>query len=59
MAEMEDKISAVLNNPQLMQQIMTMAQSLGQPSQQPEQAAPTPSNSMPDPPYKLESIRNA
>lgn len=49
MAEMEDKISAVLNNPQLMQQIMTMAQSLGQPSPQPEPAAPTPSNSLPDP----------
>lgn len=52
MAEMEDKISAVLNNPQLMQQIMTMAQSLGQ--QQPNQEAvqaekePLPP-SMPDP----------
>lgn len=29
MDEMEGKISAMLNNPQLMQQIMTMAQSLG------------------------------
>ena len=49
MAEMEDKISAVLNNPQLMQQIMTMAQSLGQPSPQPEPTPSSPSNSMPDP----------
>ena len=49
MAEMEDKISAVLNNPQLMEQIMTMAQSLGQPSQQPEPTPSPPSNSMPDP----------
>ena len=39
MAEIEDKISAVLNNPQLMQQIMTMAQSLGQQTQAPEQPA--------------------
>ena len=30
MENVEDKISAVLNNPQLMQQIMSMAQSLGQ-----------------------------
>lgn len=29
MDEMEDKIGAILNNPQMMQQIMTMAQSLG------------------------------
>ena len=36
MAEMEDKLNAVLNNPQLMQQIMTMAQSLGQQSAAPE-----------------------
>lgn len=30
MAEMEEKLQSVLNNPQLMQQIMSMAQSLGQ-----------------------------
>ena len=29
MDEMEDKLGALLNNPQLMQQIMTMAQSMG------------------------------
>ena len=29
MDEMEDKLGAILNNPQMMQQIMTMAQSLG------------------------------
>ena len=40
MSEMEDKITAVLNNPQLMQQIMTMAQSLGQQSSPPEAQAP-------------------
>ena len=38
MDQMEDKIGAILNNPQLMGQIMSMAQSLGQSqsSQQPE-----------------------
>lgn len=40
MAEMEEKLNAVLNNPQLMQQIMTMAQSLGQQSSAPEPPAP-------------------
>ena len=29
MSEMEDKLNSVLNNPQMMQQIMSMAQSLG------------------------------
>lgn len=38
MGEMEDKIGAVLNNPQLMQQIMAMAQSLGSQSPQPPPA---------------------
>lgn len=30
MSEMEDKLGTILSNPQLMQQIMNMAQSLGQ-----------------------------
>ena len=29
MSEMEDKLNSVLNNPQMMQQIMSMAQSMG------------------------------
>lgn len=29
MSEMEDKLGAILNNPQMMQQIMSMAQSIG------------------------------
>lgn len=33
MEEMEDKLGSLLNNPQLMQQIMSMAQSLGGPQQ--------------------------
>lgn len=46
MSEMEDKIGAILSNPQMMQQIMSMAQALGaqspkeelqpQPSREPE-----------------------
>ncbi len=36
MEEMEEKLGAILNNPQMMQQIMSMAQALGQ--SQPPQA---------------------
>ncbi len=32
MAELDEKLGSILNNPQMMQQIMSMAQSLGQPS---------------------------
>ena len=35
MAEMDDKLGAILNNPAMMQQIMAMAQSLGQQSPPP------------------------
>ena len=37
MDEMEQKLGAVLGNPELMKKIMAMAQSLGQPAQQPSQ----------------------
>ena len=40
MSEMEDKMNAVLSNPQLMQQIMSMAQSLGQSSTVQESPVP-------------------
>lgn len=40
MDEMEDKIGAILGNPQMMQQIMAMAQSLS--SQQPQPEPPKP-----------------
>lgn len=45
MSEMEEKLGAVLNNPQLMQQIMAMAQSLsaGQKEEPPKAAKPEPS----------------
>lgn len=48
MGEMEDKLGAILSNPQLMQQIMNMAQSLGQsntaapPTQEPVTSPPVP-----------------
>ena len=42
MDQQEDKLGAILNNPQLMGQIMSMAQSLGQnpPTQEPAHALP-------------------
>lgn len=40
MEDMEQKLGAILGNPEMMQQIMTMAQSLGQ--QPPQQPAPPP-----------------
>ena len=45
MSEMEEKMNAVLSNPQLMQQIMSMAQSLGQSA--PEPPLPPPRESSP------------
>lgn len=55
MSEMEEKLGAILNNPQLMQQVMSMAQSLGQsapsgdpkPPEHKEENAP--SFTLPDP----------
>ena len=46
MSEIDEKLGAILGNPQLMQQIMNMAQSLGQtqtplPKQDPIQETPT------------------
>lgn len=40
MSELEEKLGSVLNNPQLMQQIMTMAQSLGGGNPSPKQEEP-------------------
>ena len=45
MEEQEEKLGSILSNPQMMQQIMSLAQSLGsnqepQPSKEPEPAAP-------------------
>lgn len=43
MDALEEKLGAVLNNPQLMQQIMSMAQSMGT-SQPPPASAPAPAS---------------
>jgi hypothetical protein len=42
MEGLEDKLNAVLSNPQMMQQLMSMAQSLGVPSQPEPTPAPQP-----------------
>lgn len=42
MTDMEDRIGAILNNPQMMQQIMSMAQSLNQNSPQGDANEPPP-----------------
>ena len=42
MEQMEEKLGAILGNPQLMQQIMTMAQSLGQQAPAREDSPPAP-----------------
>ena len=51
MAGLEDQLSAVLNNPQMMQQIMAMAQSFSPPPQEspppPTAPPPTPEPSPP------------
>ena len=46
MSEMEDKLGAILNNPQMMQQIFSLAQTLGQSQPPPEQE--THKQSVPD-----------
>lgn len=48
MSEMEEKLTAVLSNPQMMQQIMSLAQSLGG-SQTQKQEAPPQSKQEPEP----------
>ena len=42
MQDMEEKLGAILSNPQLMQQIMSMAQSFGQQTEQKEPDVPAP-----------------
>ena len=45
MDELEQKLGSILNNPELMQQIMSMAQSLGQ---NPAESAPATAGALPD-----------
>lgn len=55
----EDKIGAILSNPELMKSIMSMAQSLGQ-NPPPQEAAPAQNQTQPQPQQKSQpQIRNA
>lgn len=59
MSELEEKLGSILNNPQLMQQIMGMAQALGasQPKEEPKQATEQPTLQLPNiDPKMLQSL---
>lgn len=58
MSEMEEKLGAILNNPQMMQQIMSMAQamSVSQPSQAPAPKPQESTPSLPMDPRMLQSL---
>lgn len=47
MSELEEKLGQVLSNPQMMQQIMSLAQSLGSQNPQPSQPEPKPDPPVP------------
>lgn len=48
MSELDDKLNSILNNPQMMQQIMSLAQSMNSPEPQPP-AQPQPQSQTPPP----------
>ena len=56
MGEMEDKLSAILNNPQMMSQIMSMAQAMGANSSNDAPPQPQPQPSVPKPPAPAPSL---
>ena len=56
MGEMEDKLSAILNNPQMMSQIMSMAQAMGANSSNDAPPQPQPQPSAPKPPAPASSL---
>ena len=49
MSELEEKLGAVLSNPQLMQQISSLVQAMGQPSQPAPPPPPVPPRQPPEP----------
>lgn len=49
MSELDEKLNSILSNPAMMQQIMSLAQSLN-PQQEPQQQAPPPRQEQPTPP---------
>lgn len=59
MTESEDQLSAILNNPQIMGQIMSLAQSIGKPDSGEKSAEEEPKKSSPDPPPLLGGEPNA
>lgn len=51
MSELEEKLGALLSNPQLMQQISSLVQAMGQPSQPAPSPPPMPEQSPPEPDF--------
>ena len=51
MSELEEKLGALLSNPQLMQQISSLVQAMGQPSQPAPSPPPIPEPSPPEPDF--------
>ena len=51
MSELEEKLGALLSNPQLMQQISSLVQAVGQPSQPAPSPPPMPEPSPPEPDF--------
>lgn len=51
MNELEEKLGALLSNPQLMQQISSLVQAMGQPSQPAPSPPPMPEPSPPEPDF--------
>ena len=51
MSELEEKLGAMLSNPQLMQQISSLVQAMGQPSQPAPSPPPMPEPSPPEPDF--------
>lgn len=56
MEGMEEKLGAILNNPQMMQQIMSMASSLSQPDSAPQEAPAQTKPSMDFDPAMLQKV---
>ena len=50
MSELDDKLNSILNNPQMMQQIMSLAQSMNSPEPQPPAQPQVPQSQPPQPP---------
>jgi len=50
MSELDDKLNSILNNPQMMQQIMSLAQSMNSPEPQPPAQSQPPQSQPPQPP---------